>query len=171
MFGASVTNVINALYAVNQLGIPKEQWWLVFIPLLITMMVASIPIGKAVDVIGRKIPMVLGLLVFGAGTAIFMYGNLFTVMVAMIFFGLGQLLFMASMMALATDLVATENRGKINGFTNFTGYIFMGIGMLLGNYLYESFFPQLPFYIALAMTIPTLLMVLFLVHEPAKKEN
>lgn len=121
MFGSSVTNVINALYAVNQLGIPQEQWWLVFVPLLVTMIVASIPIGKAVDKIGRKIPLVLGLFVFAAGTAIFMTGNLFTVMVAMIFFGLGQLLFMASTMALATDLVATENRGKINGFTNFTG--------------------------------------------------
>jgi MFS family permease len=171
MFGSSVTNVINALYAVNQLGIPQEQWWLVFVPLLVTMIVASIPIGKAVDKIGRKIPLVLGLFVFAAGTAIFMTGNLFTVMVAMIFFGLGQLLFMASTMALATDLVATENRGKINGFTNFTGYIMMGIGMLLGNYLYVSFFPQLPFYITLAMIIPTLFMVLFLVHEPAKKEN
>ena len=171
MFGSSVTNVINALYAVNQLGIPQEQWWLVFVPLLVTMIVASIPIGKAVDKIGRKIPLVLGLFVFAAGTAIFMTGNLFTVMVAMIFFGLGQLLFMASTMALATDLVATENRGKINGFTNFTGYIVMGIGMLLGNYLYVSFFPQLPFYITLAMIIPTLFIVLFLVHEPAKKEN
>jgi MFS family permease len=171
MFGSSVTNVINALYAVNQLGIPQEQWWLVFVPLLVTMIVASIPIGKAVDKIGRKIPLVLGLFVFAAGTAIFMTGNLFTVMVAMIFFGLGQLLFMASTMALATDLVATENRGKINGFTNFTGYIVMGIGMLLGNYLYVSFFPQLPFYITLAMIIPTLFMVLFLVHEPAKKED
>ncbi len=171
MFGISVTNVINALYAVNQLGIPQEQWWLVFVPLLVTMIVASIPIGKAVDKIGRKIPLVLGLFVFAAGTAIFMTGNLFTVMVAMIFFGLGQLLFMASTMALATDLVATENRGKINGFTNFTGYIVMGIGMLLGNYLYVSFFPQLPFYITLAMIIPTLFMVLFLVHEPAKKED
>ena len=171
MFGSSVTNVINALYAVNQLGIPQEQWWLVFVPLLVTMIVASIPIGKAVDKIGRKIPLVLGLFVFAAGTAVFMTGNLFTVMVAMIFFGLGQLLFMASTMALATDLVATENRGKINGFTNFTGYIVMGIGMLLGNYLYVSFFPQLPFYITLAMIIPTLFMVLFLVHEPAKKED
>jgi MFS family permease len=171
MFGGALTNVINALYAVEVLGIPKEQWWLVFIPLLLTMVVASIPIGKTVDKFGRKTPLILGLFVFAAGMAIFITGNLFTVMIAMILYGIGNLLFSASLMALSTDLVAAENRGKINGFTNFTGYIAMGIGMLLGNYLYVSFIPQLPFFIAIATTIPTLIMVLFLVHEPTKREN
>jgi len=171
MFGGALTNVINALYAVEVLGIPKEQWWLVFIPLLLTMVVVSIPIGKVVDKFGRKTPLILGLFVFAAGMAIFTTGNLFTVMIAMILYGIGTLLFSASLMALSTDLVAAENRGKINGFTNFTGYIAMGIGMLLGNYLYVSVFPQLPFLIAIATTIPTLIMVLFLVHEPAKREN
>jgi len=49
MFGFSLFNVINALYARDILGIPQEQWWLVYIPLLLTMIVASIPIGKVVD--------------------------------------------------------------------------------------------------------------------------
>jgi MFS family permease len=171
MFGFSLFNVINALYARDQLGIPQEQWWLVFIPLLLTMIVASIPIGKAVDKIGRKIPLILGLSAFGLGAAIFINGNLFTVMIAMILFGLGSLLFMTAMMALSTDLVDSENRGKVNGFTNFSGYIMMGIGMLLGNYLYVSISLQLPFYMALALTFPALFIVLFLVHEPAKRAD
>jgi predicted MFS family arabinose efflux permease len=171
MFGFSLFNVINALYARDILGIPQEQWWLVYIPLLLIMIVASIPIGKAVDKIGRKIPLILGLFAFGLGAVIFITGNLFTVTIAMILFGLGTLLFMAAMMALSTDLVDSENRGKVNGFTNFSGYIMMGIGMLLGNYLYVSFLPQLPFYMALALTFPALLIVLFLVHEPAKRAD
>jgi MFS family permease len=171
MFGFSLFSVINALYARDTLGIPEEQWWLVYIPLLVTMIVASIPIGKAVDKIGRKIPLILGLFAFGLGAVIFITGNLFTVTIAMILFGLGNLLFMAAMMALSTDLVDSENRGKVNGFTNFSGYIMMGIGMLLGNYLYVSFSPQLPFYMALALTFPALIIVLFLVHEPAKRAD
>ncbi len=171
MFGFSLFNVINALYARDTLGIPEKQWWLVFIPLLLTMIVASIPIGKAVDKIGRKIPLILGLFAFGLGAVIFVTGNLFTVTIAMILFGLGNLLFMAAVMALSTDLVDSENRGKVNGFTNFSGYIMMGIGMLLGNYLYISFSPQLPFYMALALTFPALIIVLFLVHEPAKRAD
>ena len=171
MFGFSLFNVINALFARDTLGIPQEQWWLVYIPLLLTMIVASIPIGKAVDKIGRKIPLILGLFAFGIGAAIFVIGSLFTLMIAMILFGLGTLLFMAAMMALSTDLVDSENRGKVNGFTNFTNYIVMGIGMLVGNYLYISLFPQLPFYIALALTVPALIIILFFVHEPAKRAD
>ena len=171
MFGISLFSVINALYAKDVLGIPEEQWWLVYIPLLLTMIVASVPIGKAVDKIGRKIPLILGLFAFGSGAALFINGNLFTVTIAMILFGLGNLLFMAAVMALATDLVKSENRGKVNGLTNFLAYIMMGIGNLLGNYLYVSPLPQLPFYMAIALIFPALIIVLFLVHEPAKRAD
>jgi MFS family permease len=169
LFCSSLINVINALYARDVLLIPQEQWWLVFIPLMVTMIIVSIPIGKLVDKIGRKIPLILGLIAFGLGTVIFMIGDLYIVMVAMILFGIGQLLFFTAVMALSTDLVEAENRGKVNGFTNFMGYIVMGFGMLVGNYLYVSFNPRLPFYIALAFLIPTLVTILFLVHEPTKR--
>jgi MFS family permease len=165
MFGMSLTTVMNAIYAANNLGIPEDQWWLTFIPLLVTMILVSIPIGKMVDRIGRKLPLTLGLFVFGSGTLIFTIGNLLTVMIAMSLFAIGQLLVMSAAMALSTDLVNSENRGKVVGFRNFVGYIFNGLGMLLGNFLYVSFFPQLPFYVTLGLLIPELLIVLFLVHE------
>jgi MFS family permease len=129
------------------------------------MILVSIPIGKMVDRIGRKLPLTLGLFVFGSGTLIFTIGNLLTVMIAMSLFAIGQLLVMSAAMALSTDLVNSENRGKVVGFRNFVGYIFNGLGMLLGNFLYVSFFPQLPFYVTLGLLIPELLIVLFLVHE------
>jgi len=169
MFGMSLTQVINALYARDVLLIPEEQWWLVFVPLLLTMVLASIPIGKMVDKIGRKIPLVLGLFVLGAATLIFVTGNLLTVMISMSLFGIAQLLAMAAVTALSTDLVHPENRGKVNGFVNFMGYIMMGLGMLLGNYLYVNFIPQLPFYVTLGLIVPEFLIVLFLVHEPKKR--
>jgi len=169
MFGMSLTNVINALYARDVLLVPEEQWWLVFIPLLLTMVVASVPIGKMVDKIGRKVPLILGLLVLGLATLIFVHGNLLTIMIAMSLFGIAQLLVMAGTMALATDLVEPENRGKVNGFINFIAYIVSGFGMLLGNYLYVSFVPQLPFYVALGLIVPELVIGLFLIHEPKKR--
>lgn len=169
MFGMSLTQVINALYARDKLLIPQEQWWLTFVPLLLTMVVASIPIGKMVDKIGRKIPLVLGFLVVGVATLIFVNGTLLTVMISMCLFGIAQLLVMSAVMALSTDLVSPENRGKVNGFVNFMGYIFFGFGMLLGNYLYVSFIPQLPFYVVLGLIVPAVLVALFLVHEPKKR--
>jgi hypothetical protein len=50
-------------------------------------------------------------------------------------------------------------------------YVFMGFGMLLGNYLYIAFVPQLPFYTAMAITIPVFIILLFLVREPATRSQ
>ena len=168
MFGMSLTYVMNAIYATSVLGIPKEQWWFTFIPLLLTMIVVSIPIGKMVDKIGRKIPLILGLFVFGVATMIFVVGDLLTVMISMSLFAIGQLMVMSAVMALSTDLIEPVNRGKVVGFRNFVGYIFNGLGMLLGSYLYVNFVPQMPFYVTLGLLIPALLIVLFLVHEAKK---
>jgi len=169
MFGMALTNVINALYANQVLGIPKEQWWLVFIPLLLTMIAASLPIGKLVDKVGRKIPIVLGLGVLGVGTVIFAFGNFVTVMISMCLFGFAQMLIMSGVMALSTDLIEPVNRGKVVGFNNFFGYIVMGLSMLLGGYLYENSIPQSPFFISLGFTVGALLVVLLLVHEPKER--
>ncbi len=165
MFGMALTNVINAIYARDVLGIPKEQWWLVFIPLLLTMVAASLPIGKFVDSFGRRVPIVLGLFLQGLATAIFANANFAMIMIAMSMFGLAQMLIMSGVMALSTDLVEPRNRGKVTGFNNFVGYIAMGVGMLLGSFLYESLTPQSPFILNLCVTSLGLLVVLFLVHE------
>jgi DHA1 family multidrug resistance protein-like MFS transporter len=168
IFGGSLTNVINAVYARDVLGLAETQWWLVYIPLLVTMIIASLPIGKIVDKFGRKIPLIIGLIIFGLATSIFMWGNLPMLMLSMSLFAIGQLLAMSSAMALSTDLVNPENRGKVVGFRNFVSYILSGLGMLLGNYLYVSFPKQLPFYAALSLIVPALLIATFLVQESKK---
>jgi len=61
------------------------------------------------------------------------------------------------------------NRGKVAGFNNFVGYIVMGLGMLLGNYLYVSFVPQYPFYATLGLTVAAFLIVLFLIVKLEKQ--
>jgi len=133
------------------------------------MIAASLPIGKLVDKVGRKIPIVLGLGVLGVGTVIFAFGNFVTVMISMCLFGFAQMLIMSGVMALSTDLIEPVNRGKVVGFNNFFGYIVMGLSMLLGGYLYENSIPQSPFFISLGFTVGALLVVLLLVHEPKER--
>lgn len=170
MFANAQINVINAVYAENQLGIPREIWWITFIPLLVTMMVASIPIGKTIDRIGPKIPLALGPIILSISSLIFAHGNFLTVIVSMCLNGLVFLLIMSSAMTLTAGLVEPENRGKVRGFLNFMGYIFTGLGMLLGNFFY-NLIPPLPFYVAIGLTLPMTLIVLFRVHEPKKQEE
>lgn len=40
-----------------------------------------------------------------------------------------------------------EERGKVNGSTNFAGCIVMAVGSLVGGILYEHFSPRLPFFV------------------------
>ncbi len=171
MFGISLTQVINALYARDVLMISEEQWWLVFIPLLLTIIAASLPIGKMVDKFGRRTPLTLGLLTFTLATLLFITGDFLRVMIAMSLFAAGQLLVMSAAMALSTDLVPSLHRGKVVGLRNFVGYIAMGSGMLLGSYLYTALIPQLPFYVSLWSIGAAGVIFLLLVHEPTKREG
>jgi MFS family permease len=164
MFANAQINVINALYAIDTLGIPEDLWWITFIPLLITMVIASIPIGKAIDRFGPKIPLLFGPVTLAASALIFAYGNFFTVMISMCLNGLVFLLIMSSAMTLTANLVDPENRGKVRGFLNFMGYVFTGIGMLLGNFFYDLM-PQLPFYVTASLALPMVIIIVLRVHE------
>jgi len=170
MFANAQFNVINAIYAINQLGIPEELWWITYIPLLLTMVVASIPIGKAIDRIGPKIPLILGSVALATSALLFAHGNFFTVTISMCLNGLVFLLIMTSAMTLTANLVEPENRGKVRGFLNFTGYIFQGTGMLLGNFFYDLYYP-LPFYIAAGLAFPMILIIIFRIHETKEQSN
>jgi MFS family permease len=165
MFANAQISVINALFAINTLGIPEELWWLAFIPLLVTMMAASIPIGKMIDRIGPRIPLLIAPFVFAFSALLFAHGNFVTVMISMCLNGLVFLLLMSSAMTLTAGLVEPENRGKVRGFLSFMGYIFTGVGMLLGNFFYDLL-PQLPFYVTIGLTVPMVIIILLKIRDP-----
>ncbi len=168
MFANAQVNVINAIYARDQLGVPEELWWLTFLPLLITMMVASIPVGKMIDRIGPRRPLMLGPPVLASALLLFVHGNFATIMISMSLNGIVFLLVMSSGMTLTASLVETPNRGKVRGLLSFLGYLFTGVGMLLGN-LFYNLIPQLPFYLAIGLTVPMLFIIFFRVHQPKRQ--
>ena len=170
MFSLSLIRVINAIYARDILLIPENQWWLTFIPLLLTMVIASIPIGKMVDIIGRKIPLALGVITFGLSTMLFIFADFMMVMISMILFGISLLMLMTAIQASISDFVEKEKRGRVNGFINFVSYVSQGLAMLIGSFLFVEVSPQLPFYISLGLVIPLLIIIFFRVKEP-KKHN
>jgi MFS family permease len=170
MFSLALTNVINALYARDILGIPQGQWFLVYIPMLVTLVLASYPIGKMVDKFGMKLPLALGPCALAASLILFINGNLYTVMGSLALMGLMNILIMSSGTALTACLVEPQNRGKVRGGLNFVGYILTGTGMLLGNFLYVLT-PQLPFYLTMALVVPMLLIIVFRIPEPKKEER
>lgn len=167
--GFWTTNVINALYARDILHISEAQWWLIFIPYNLVLFAATIPVGRMVDKIGRKIPLILGLTLFTVAMAIFTIGNYMLVVVSMCLTNMAQIMIFISIFALITDYVKKEHRGKVNGFNNFMNYIMTGLGMFLGGYLYENYVAQSPFYISIVTSVIAIVSVVFFVQEAKER--
>jgi MFS family permease len=172
-FAFSLAQVFFAVYAVegekSVLNISQIDWALVSTVLFLTMIAFAIPIGKLIDRVGRKAPLLLSHLVLVPGVLLFVYGDLTRLFLALPLIGLTQLLFFSSFSSLQTDLVPRENRAKVIGFSQFFSYISMAIGMLTGGIIY-SVTPQLPFLLMLVAMVPSFLFVLLMVHEPEKRE-
>jgi MFS family permease len=172
-FAVSLGQLFFAVYAVegdrSVLGISQIDWAFVSTALFISMIIFAIPIGKVIDRVGRKAPLLLAHGAFVPGILLFVYGDLTRLFIAMPLIGLGQLLFFSSFFSLQTDLVPRENRAKVIGFSQFFSYISMAIGMLAGGIIY-SVTPQLPFFLMLIAIIPSLFIILLFVHEPEKRQ-
>jgi MFS family permease len=151
--------------------ISEATWGLATIALFSTMLVFAFPAGKLIDKIGRKIPLILAGLVMLPAIYLFIYGDVIRVFISLPLFGIGQLLAMSAYQSLLADLVPREQRGKVIGSSNFFSYVFMAFGSLIGGILYQIVSPQLPFYLMIIFMIPAIFLVLFLVHEPEKREE
>lgn len=171
VFGFSAMNLYTVIYATRVLHIEEVMWAFIIAIVPVTTILLAIPVGKFVDKIRRKIPLLISLLVFGLAMWFFMNGDLARVAVSLVLLGAGQVMMNASFGALQTDLTPKELRGKVNGFINFGTFIVMAAGALLGGYLYEHVSPQAPFMVAIAAVLPSFMLALTLVKEPQIKEE
>ena len=171
IFGFSATNLFTVVYATKILLIDQFTWAIIIALVPITTIILAIPVGKLVDKIRRKIPILASVLIFGLSMWVFVNGDLTKVAVSLILLGAGNVMLNASFGALTTDLTPKEQRGKVNGFINFANFIIMAAGSLAGGYLYEHVSPQAPFLLAVATVFQSFLLALALVKEPETREE
>jgi MFS family permease len=171
IFGFSATSLFTVIYATKVLLINEVTWGFLLAILPVTTILLALPVGKLVDKIKRKTPILLSVLIFGLSMWIFVNGDLFGVALSLVLLGVGNVMLNASFGALQTDLTPKEQRGRINGFTNFANYIVMAGGAFLGGLLYEYVAPQAPFMLAIACVLPSFLLTLILVKEPERREE
>jgi MFS family permease len=170
-FGVAAVNLYLVVYAVEVLLIDEAIWPFVLTALPITMIILSIPMGKIVDKTSRKLPILVAYIIFGASIWLFVNGDLLRLFVSLVLLGVGQVMINSAFSALQADLTPKEQRGKVNGFTNFANDILMALGSLIGGILYEHVSPQLPFLLAIISIIPSFVLTLTMVHEPEKREQ
>jgi len=172
-FAVSLGWLYYAVYAIegsrSVLFISEFDWALVSTAVFVTMIVSAIPIGKSIDKIGRKIPLLVSYVILFPAVLLFVYGDLSRLFIALPLVGIGEVLFFSAFASLQTDLVPLEKRGKVIGLTNFTTFIVAAIGQMAGGILYERS-PQLPFFFILVFIVPSFIITLRL-HEPKRREE
>jgi len=170
-FGFSAVSLLLPVYAVNDRQIDKAIWALLTAAAPVTTIIFSIPIGKFVDKINRKIPMLLAYSFFGLAIWFFVQGSLPLIFASLVLVGAAQVMMNTSFSALLADLTPKMERGKVNAFMNFVSFMFMALGNFIGGFFYEHISHQLPFYITIASIIPSFTITLMLVEEPEKREE
>lgn len=171
MFSIAIFQPIMVIYIVEDLGVSPVSWSLIMTTLFISMIVLSIPSGKLIDRIGKKIPMLAAYILWAVTVPLFIYGDFIRLLLAMPLLGLLQVLVMASSSALFADLVPKKHRGKTTGSRGFFTLIAMAVGQLLGGIIYERVSHQMPFFLQFVFIVPSFLLILFFVKEPEKKES
>ncbi len=179
--------LVYAFYFLRIGGVPQPQiyspemdpalqnartlWGFVMIALFLTMIILSFPVGKLLDRVGRKIPLILSGVLVIPSILLFVYGNYYALFIAMPLLGLAQLLGFSAYQSLFADLVPQAQRGKVTGSMHFFTYILMALGGLAGGLLYDNMSPQVPFLVMVILILPSILIAAFCIKEPKPDER
>jgi len=130
----------------RKLGASPTVIGLLFASFGLTLLVVSMPMGAVSDRIGRKGPMVGGLLALAAASILFAFANsLPWLFAARLVQGAADAVTWVVGLALVADLYDHDERGRVMGLVMAgTNFAFM-FGPSIGGWLYESGGMRLPF--------------------------
>jgi multidrug resistance protein len=130
----------------RKLGASPTVIGLLFASFGLTLLVVSMPMGAVSDRIGRKGPMVGGLLALAAASILFAFANsLPWLFAARLVQGAADAVTWVVGLALVADLYDQDERGRVMGLVMAgTNFAFM-FGPSIGGWLYESGGMRLPF--------------------------
>jgi len=157
-------------YATDVLRIKEFEWAVLMTWFSVVNILSALPCGKIIDKFGRKKPLLVAWFLFIPASIAFVYGNLIILSTCFLLLGTASILANTAYPALEADLVAREKRGKIAGSTYFFFNILNALGQLSGGFMYQYLSPALPFLLSSTLYVPCLLLTLFLVHEPTRRE-
>jgi MFS transporter, DHA1 family, solute carrier family 18 (vesicular amine transporter), member 1/2 len=130
----------------RRLGASPTMIGLLFASFGVTLLTVSIPMGAASDRIGRRVPLVSGMVALAASTTLFAFGGSLPVLfAARLIQGAADAITWVAGFALVADLFGPAERGRVTGIImSGTSFSFM-IGPSLGGWLYELGGARMPF--------------------------
>ncbi len=169
-FAWSMCSLNRIFYATEVINIEDFEWAALLTWFSVVNIFSALPCGKIIDKFGRKKPLIIAWFLFIAGLIGFVYGNIIILSLSFLFLGVALILANTAYPALIADLVTRDKRGKIIGSTHFFFYILSALGQLSGGFMYEYLSPALPFLLSATLFISSLILTLFKVQEPTKRE-
>jgi multidrug resistance protein len=138
----------------RRLGASPTTIGVLFASFGLTLLLVSMPMGAMSDRVGRKTPMVGGLIALAAATVLFAFAQgLPGLFAARLVQGGADAVTWVVGFALIADLYGPEERGRVTGMVmSGTGFAFM-VGPSLGGWLYEIGGMKLPFLTVAAMAV------------------
>lgn len=120
----------------------------------VTLFAVSVPMGAFSDRIGRRLPLVAGLLVLSASSVLFAFAPGMTwLFAARLVQGAADAVTWVVGFALIADLYAAEERGRVMGFVMSGSTFGFMTGPTLGGWLYETGGIQLPYLFTAALAL------------------
>lgn len=156
----------------NELGLTGTTVGYLTAAFAIAQLIVSPFAGKAVDKIGRKIMIVLGLFIFGISEFLFGIGKEIEMLfISRVLGGISAAFIMPAVTAFIADITNLDTRPKALGYMSAaisTGFI---IGPGIGGFLAE-FGTRIPFYFAGGLgTLAAILSIILLSEPDRAKEN
>jgi DHA1 family solute carrier family 18 vesicular amine transporter 1/2 len=141
----------------RRLGASPAMIGLLFGSFGATMLLVSMPMGAVSDRVGRRAPMLGGLIALAASTLLFSYATtLPALFAARLVQGAADATTWVVGFALVADLYAPEERGRITGIILGGTSVAYLVGPSIGGWLYEMGGIRLPFLAVTGMAVLTL---------------
>jgi MFS family permease len=158
------------VYAKYVLGLGEIEWGLLITLYNLSSFISALIVGRFIDVFGRKIPLLLSLILQAIALPIFLYSNFNVLILLFIFWAIFDSILLVSSDAMFADITPRAFRGRIASLLSLFEYILMSIGSFFGGYLYEYLSPQLPFILSMILFLASAILLNVLISEPKVKE-
>ena len=170
MFAINVALPFYQVYALYEIGLDPLQWGIIGSIAWLSYILAGIPVGLAIDKIGRRLMLVLTGLLMTVSTIMFISFKAFMLItIANIGAYISTLMGRSSSISLITDYTPKKLRGRIHAIFIVTNNIASVPGGFLSGILYKMN-PKYPFLTLMIIALISSLLCLLLKEAPIKEK-
>ncbi len=138
----------------RRLGASATMIGLLFASFGVTLVAVGVPMGVVSDRVGRRLPLVGGMLALAGSTAVFAFADTLPwLFAARMIQGAADGVTWVAGLALVADLYGPADRGRVMGYVMSGTSVGIVVGPSIGGWLYEAGGVALPFAFASALSL------------------